>query len=267
MNTILKFNLQLACGIIILNNIQAQSIHFTHSANGSQIVKEIKADEKIFTIEGVDKVCKGEAFEWHISTNESAAWNNGTIGVKSVYTIVRDTLIKAVLKNEQDCEYVQTKFVQVLDLPQKPVIERKGDSLIVLNVTGQFEWYRDGQLFSIGLNYIRPDLEGQYTVKVKNAEGCENVSDGFQFIITSNNDLTLDKITLYPNPTSGFIQIVSSRLLSVEYKWSIFSSEGKKHSVLINNNKIDISMFSNGIYFLNCQKDGKSHYFKVVKVD
>jgi hypothetical protein len=170
--------------IIVLLSVaksMAQSVHFSYSPNRNIVKKEVDIDKKEYKINGDSVVCKGKVVEYSISTNETARWSNGTNGAKASYTITRDTIIKAIVTNKYGCEHEQVRSIKAADLPVKPIITRNGNTLSVTNVTGNFEWYRNNQLFSVGLASINTTLEGNYIVKVINANGCENISDAFDF--------------------------------------------------------------------------------------
>lgn len=167
--------------ILVFSMSKAQSVHFTYSSNKIIVKKEIDLDKKDFVINGDTIVCKGKSAEFTISTGETARWSNGVNGIKASYTITNDIIIKAIVTNKYGCEFEKTRSIKAVDLPTKPVIVRNGNTLSVSNVTGNFEWFRNNQLFSIGSSSINPTLEGIYTVKVININRCENISDPFNF--------------------------------------------------------------------------------------
>lgn len=99
-------------------------------------------------------------YEFIISNSELVVWSNGTNGVKASYLITCDIAIRAVLTNKYGFKFEQVKFVKAFDLPMKPVVSRMGDSLVVFNVNGNFEWCRNNPLFSFVLPSINTNLEG-----------------------------------------------------------------------------------------------------------
>lgn len=165
----------------LTNTILSQSIQFQYSQNGILISKQIDLEKKDFVINGDTIVCKSKVAEFTVSTGETARWSNGVNGIKASYTITNDIIIKAIVTNKYGCEFEKTISVKAVDLPTKPVIVRNGNTLSVSNVTGNFEWFRNNQLYSVGSSSINPTLEGIYTVKVININRCENISDPFNF--------------------------------------------------------------------------------------
>ncbi|MBB6370738.1 peptide-N-glycosidase F-related protein [Chryseobacterium shigense] len=76
-------------------------------------------------------------------------------------------------------------------------------------------------------------------------------------------DIKTVDVSIYPNPTSDFINIRSkSDVASI----SLFSMDGKKLSENYGENRINISAYTTGIYFLNIVlKDGTAFKHKIIK--
>ncbi|MCC6816926.1 MAG: T9SS type A sorting domain-containing protein [Saprospiraceae bacterium] len=247
---------------IFYNVCSAQSVSFNYSSNGNIVKKELDIDKKDYTISGDSIACKGKDIEYIISTNESAIWNNGVNGNKSKFTIIGDTLIKAIVTNKFGCQFEKVKDVKAVDLPPKPVITKLGDSLIVLNVNGEFEWYRNGTLFSVGLNFIRTSLNGSYTAKIINQFDCANLSDPYLLTVTEESEQR--SIVAFPNPTSGILYIDSK--LSDNMSFLLFSLDGKRYDLKLLKNSLDISRFPNGVYILIVQSSNSRFQMKVMKI-
>ncbi len=66
-------------------------------------------------------------------------------------------------------------------------------------------------------------------------------------IISSNNDVSLSYVSIYPNPTSDLVHITTDHAVS----FSIISTTGKVHQQgMLQNNIIDVSLLSPGTYIL-----------------
>lgn len=117
---------------------------------------------------------------------------------------------------------------------------------------------------------------GSITYTVTNANGCSssrtipgnvvacsprgNVQNNA--VLTSDND-----INLFPNPTSNILQINMTRLVN-EGNVLITDATGKiikTQKLSIGLNKIDVSNFANGIYFINYQSNEKMSTKKFIK--
>lgn len=233
------------------NTIYSQSFQFQYGQNGIMKNKQIDIDKRDFVIVGSDIVCKGKSVEYIVSSNEMALWSNGFFGAKTIFTITKDTIINAVITNKYGCEYGQSIRVKAAELPLKPVIERFGDSLIVRNVTGQFEWYRNGQLFSVGLAFIRTDLGGTYSVKVKNTFGCENISD--PYVLSGNAEINtlIDNLLVFPNPANGYIFFESIEIVQCI---QIYNFNGRMvksfNNINMNSGMLNLEELNSGLFFL-----------------
>ncbi|WP_261511273.1 peptide-N-glycosidase F-related protein [Chryseobacterium paludis] len=77
------------------------------------------------------------------------------------------------------------------------------------------------------------------------------------------SDVKTIDVNIYPNPTSDFVNIKSKADVA---SISLFSIDGKKLSENYNENRIDLSVYSIGIYFLNIVlKDGTTFKHKIIK--
>jgi len=76
-------------------------------------------------------------------------------------------------------------------------------------------------------------------------------------------DIKTVDVNIYPNPTSDFVHIQSKTDVT---SISLFNAEGRKLIETYNENKIDLSPYSTGIYFLNIVlKDGTTFKHKILK--
>ncbi|MET3536309.1 peptide-N-glycosidase F-related protein [Chryseobacterium limigenitum] len=77
------------------------------------------------------------------------------------------------------------------------------------------------------------------------------------------NDIKTTDVSIYPNPTSDFVNIKSPiDVISL----TLFSIDGRKLVEKYKENKIDISSYNTGIYILNIVlKDGTSFKHKIIK--
>ncbi|MDR0363637.1 MAG: T9SS type A sorting domain-containing protein [Bacteroidales bacterium] len=77
-----------------------------------------------------------------------------------------------------------------------------------------------------------------------------------------------DKILVYPNPATSFINIQFDNILSGGKKIDIFDATGTLIHTFHTNKEyyqLDISNFASGIYFLTLYHEGKKHIQKIIK--
>jgi hypothetical protein len=99
-----------------------------------------------------------------------------------------------------------------------------------------------------------------------------NVSfDPEKHIISKNNTTSLgtadmaiaDAVKLYPNPTSNILNIEVPSFVSFESA-TVYNSVGQKVIVTSIQN-IDVSMLSNGVYFINIETSAATVHRKFIK--
>ena len=76
----------------------------------------------------------------------------------------------------------------------------------------------------------------------------------------SSEDFENESVSVYPNPTSDFIEISTS--IKTEFDVQVYDMNGKMIMNIdnLNNNKIDLSELSSGIYFVKLQGENQRHY-------
>lgn len=107
---------------------------------------------------------------------------------------------------------------------------------------------------------------GGYSVAVIDASGCFITGPITIPVLTSKVEISEDsRIYVYPNPTSCFINITfpNSDAYSIEIS-DILGNLIKEKFSTTPVNKIDLSDFSNGIYFIKIINGNKSEAFKII---
>lgn len=190
--------------------------------------------------------------EWQYSQNASI-----TLVRYNIFTQCSDTLIKPV------------KFNQV---PEKPTITRM-DNLLVSSANTGNQWYSFGKLLPGETDKILELKEpGLYTVQVTNEDGCKSeFSDIYDYNVNSVEDAELAKlIDIYPVPTNGKINVKFNLDNPVNVSITVYSIAGEKTSeyktgfIQSDLRAIDISAFSNGVYYFKIDIGDKSIIKKVI---
>ena len=93
-----------------------------------------------------------------------------------------------------------------------------------------------------------------------------NIPNGTVYRFTpqslSVDDFTQNDFRIYPNPSSDYLNIVTH---SSDYNFSVYNSLGQKMVVKKNDDRLDISNLSNGIYFINIETETGSVTTKFIK--
>ncbi|MDY8138026.1 T9SS type A sorting domain-containing protein [Aquimarina sp. 2201CG5-10] len=82
--------------------------------------------------------------------------------------------------------------------------------------------------------------------------------------VLSTEDVSFDKVTLYPNPVKNYFQILG---VSKELQITIYTISGQEVSkaLVTNTDRISINELSDGVYFVKVMSDGIQKTFKLAK--
>lgn len=108
---------------------------------------------------------------------------------------------------------------------------------------------------------------GTYQVSLS-SNACDETSTKIQSVeisSLSNTDFKEEQLRMYPNPSADFVYLTTTDGSSIR----IFDNTGKELKTTIsqteNTYRLDISAFSNGVYFIQVQRDNHTQTFKIFK--
>jgi hypothetical protein len=138
--------------------------------------------------------------------------------------------------------------------PPQPSISVSGSDLVSTSGT-TYQWYLDGDLIAGATSQtITPASSGIYVVRTTDTNGCVYVySQGYVYALSTGIDALniSNAIHVYPNPSSGVVNINAGALGDQSYNVTIYDMTGKVLITVNDANTIDMSELSNGIYFVN----------------
>ena len=151
--------------------------------------------------------------------------------------------------------------------PPQPTISLSGNNLTTASAT-TYQWYLNGNLINgaTSQNYT-PTQSGIYVVRTTDSNGCVYVySKGYSYtLITEIEELSGEKVSIYPNPTSGIIDIDLNFQTAKHIKVVLFDAYGKKVFETENRSRLDISSLANGgVYFMSISLDDKKPVYKKI---
>ncbi|MFD0837359.1 ELWxxDGT repeat protein [Mariniflexile aquimaris] len=125
------------------------------------------------------------------------------------------------------------------------------------------------------LRYLTESSSPEYLTIVGNtlffiadngANGNELWALETQSLDINDNKLTKSNLSIYPNPSNGFINIKNESNITIE-KLIVYSITGK-HIIEQNNvsNGINIAHLKNGLYFIRIQSSNETFTYKFVKI-
>lgn len=140
--------------------------------------------------------------------------------------------------------------------PAQPTISLNVNDLVSTSgVT--YQWYVDGNLIpSATSQTFTPTQNGIYVVRVTDSNGCVYVySAGYNYglVMGIKENQIAKNTSVYPNPSSGVVTIDDWYIKSMGYTVTVIDSYGKLLLTVDNTNKVDLSTFNNGVYFISIQ--------------
>jgi sugar lactone lactonase YvrE len=119
------------------------------------------------------------------------------------------------------------------------------------------------------ITVVTPTTNTAYTVTGTDANGCLDTDTITQYVsaCTGINELSVNAIQLYPNPTSGEVILrTGQKENSLVEIYNVIGEIILKQNILESETKIDLKEKANGIYFLKVIVNGSTIYFsKVIK--
>lgn len=148
---------------------------------------------------------------------------------------------------------VTASFVEWNKTPTQPVITFDGGHLKSSYTSGN-QWFFNDKIISGATNqsYL-PDKTGKYSVSAIQGLCISDVSNPYNFILTSVTDPNVaNKIFIYPNPSNGIFKI-EGLTTNQKNAISIYNIDGRLIRKLISNSiteTIDLSGQGSGVYLL-----------------
>lgn len=151
--------------------------------------------------------------------------------------------------------------------PTQPTISLSGSDLSSTSAT-TYQWYFNGNLIAgaTSQNYT-PTQAGIYVVRITDSNGCVYAySKGYAYSIATSFDERFETmgVSVYPNPTSGVVDIDLNYQNVNAISVSVFDTFGKLVLTSENSSRIDLSSLSNGVYTLAISVDGKKPAYKKI---
>lgn len=158
------------------------------------------------------------------------------------------------------CEGSIEQNVTINSIPSKPVIT-ENSKILSSSTAVAYKWYFEKDTIAGANNQTyKPDKNGNYKVEITDENGCSNISDPYKFDITEVKDTidTYPYIIIKPNVAFDYIEIKTTGIYQpvlIQNKIIIYNSIGEIVLYLEienpDNQKIDISKFPTGLYFVS----------------
>lgn len=240
------------------------------------LVKEVANPLVNISPSGSISICQGASISLTGSGAASYQWRingqNITNAVNASYSANTAGLYTLYGTNTQGCsDSSKTVEIIVNPMPNKPQIQRSGDTLISSTVASKYNWYLNGDSITNAHNqkYLA-NVYGLYRVKVTNAFDCADSSNDIVFYRTGvAENSTNENIQLYPNPSNH----ISTLLLGESpNNWSVNLTDVTGKTIrtykTFKGKELQIQKedLKNGMYLLHIKNmdTNKSFVFKLI---
>ncbi len=177
-----------------------------------------------------------------------------------VDTMVVDTAGIYVVKltNKTFCQTWDTITITEGEIPIKPTISIISQDLASTVTAAKYRWFlNDTFLIETADKSIKPTKNGYYQVKLISEYKCESpLSDSFLYDKISVQNVDLENINIYPNPSNGQITIAFQQPVSCTIE--VFDMTGKRVAKQNIQHKIETSLHikNPGSYVVKVVLDG-----------
>ena len=138
--------------------------------------------------------------------------------------------------------------------PAIPTVTANGNVLSSSSAS-TYQWYLNGQKITGATNQSYAATQsGNYLVRITDVNGCVNqYSSSYKLEVFPANVVDInfaDNIHVYPNPTSGLVNITNISKFGKEFTVQVISSLGNIVKTVHNAASLDLSYLVNGHYYI-----------------
>ncbi len=181
----------------------------------------------------------GYTYQWTMNGFDIAGATNPT------YTATIGSYYTVKVSNGY-CARTSSPITITVNTAPVAIIHWNGTQLFSPISFYSYQWYLNGVLIPGATGqYYTPTQTGLYYVMVSNENGCKSLSPNFNLLTLSINSLSIPSLPIYPNPTSGMLQVDNFK----EGTLYVYNAMGQ---LIIQQTDpiIDLSKQANGIYHI-----------------
>ncbi len=212
--------------------------------------------------------------QWKWDFGEGGNANTDTLPqVQVKYTQGGEKTIRLTVSNKiGDSTLVKKDYLEVVAIPDTPVIKRQDSVLYISQSPDSVQWYEYGfSLQGAQDTFYRFDEESQFSVKVFNKEGCNVKSD--PYTITGNASAQRKDLNwrVYPNPVQQRLHIKGEYHVPGPLTIKVQNIYGQNLLTKITEPgentfyyKLDMQHYPAGIYLVKLMTQSHQHVQKVI---
>jgi hypothetical protein len=181
----------------------------------------------------------GYTYQWTMNGFDIAGATNPT------YTATIGSYYTVKVSNGY-CARTSSPITITVNTAPVAIIHWNGTQLFSPISFYSYQWYLNGVLIPGATGqYYTPTQTGLYYVMVGNENGCKSLSPNYNLLTLSINNLSTPSLPIYPNPTSGMLQVDNFK----EGTLYVYNAMGQ---LIIQQAEpiIDLSKQANGIYHI-----------------
>ncbi len=225
-------------------------------------------------ITGPDSMCVGDTITLTASGGATYFWDTFFSGPSINVSPASNTTYGVTATDANGCQAATSMLVVVGALPVVPVITQTGNTLSTASGLATYQWFLNGTpIPGANASTFTGTQNGNYTVMVTNAFGCDAISTVYPFIFvgTAQAGLTDFGLTVYPNPNDGRFTVALDLERDRNVALSIYDLVGKQvwsHTGDLAygewSKTLDLSALSKGTYLLQVISEGQKVARKIV---
>lgn len=269
-------------GFLTWNNGVTNNLAFVPAASGTYTVTAVGAnnctnsDQMNVTVlalpdvnAGADQtVCSGSNVTLTGTGANSYTWNNGVVNsvafapsTTQTYTVTGTAI--------NGCQSSDNVVVTVNATPVATISVVNDVTLAAAPAGMNYQWINCGSgtdIPSATNAQFTATVNGAYAVIVTSLEGCEDVSDCITIDAVGLDQMNISDMNVFPNPTNGEVNVSLPENVSVTVQ--IFDAQGKlvaEQANVNNNDKLNISTVTPGVYMVKLSAENAVQTFRVVK--
>lgn len=216
----------------------------------------------IVTPNGPTTFCDGGSVVLEAPAGYSSyIWSNGATSRE--ITVEDGGNYYVTVTNAAQCMMISTgTTVTVNPLPDRPTIERRGDTLTAQSATAQsWQWYKNGVMIPGATEQkLLVNERGTYRVEIADNNSCSAISNGFDVLLTDVSEEgpvtgLVSDIRLYPNPTNGQFTIETEIAMEGSVRIDVVNTIGEVVMSLNDvssagsfKRTVEMGVLANGVY-------------------
>lgn len=190
----------------------------------------------VITITGETDICTGESTTLTANGGETYLWNDGTTA--NSLTVSTAGTYQVIGYNAAGCNAMASATVNVWQPATSEFSVECPDSCYTWN----------------GQDYC---TSGTYTQTLQTVHGCDSVVTMHLTITVGVNDYDGFDFKVYPNPTTGVVNVQITNPNSPVTEFHVYDAYGKLIRVVdVQTAQIDLSHYASGVYFIKAVSDG-----------